>query len=641
MAKKVTQPNIPKPTAAAPPPRAKEESTKSGMSFSLKMAILLGVIAFMAYANTFSNGYALDDFTVIRDNTIVTKGMSAIPQILTTPYRRGWFITTNDLYRPLSLVMFATEYQLFDGQPKASHVMNVLVFAGCVILLFLFLDKLFGKKRTGVAFFATLLFALHPIHTEVVANIKSRDELLCFFFAFLSLNMFLKYANSGTMKHLIYGIVAFFLSYLSKETVISFLFVIPFIFYFYKNENKTRSLYISASAVAVSVVFLIIRYSVLKAYGANADSVVSFIDNHLVKAPSPAVAFATEILILGKYIALLFVPYPLVCDYSFNSIPFASLGNIWVILSLVFYLAIAAFGIMRLVKKPKDPYAFAILFFLATIALFSNIVFIIGAPMAERFVFFASVGFCLAIALIVDQFLAGSKEAEPSMSVFTNPKMMMIFVPVCLVFAFMVVNRNGDWMDNFTLFKADIKKAPNDSRLAYYLGTEMVVTNSKSEGNPEVRNQIIKEASTYLKQALNIYPEYTDANASLGDAYFKLAIYDSAELYDKRALESNPKYTIAINNLAGVYFMTNRYEKALEVCQKAIVLNPNYVNAYGNIGLCYIRMGKYDLALANLYKAIALDPNFTSAYENLALTYKALGKEDSVRKYNMLAKPAQ
>ncbi len=627
--------------AAPASPRPKQEGAKGGMSFSLKMAILLGVIAFMAYANTFSNNYALDDFTVIRDNNIVTKGMSAIPQILTTPYRRGWFITTNDLYRPLSLIMFATEYQLFDGEPKVSHVMNVLVFAGCVILLFLFLDELFGKKRTGVAFFATLLFALHPIHTEVVANIKSRDELLCFFFAFLSLNMFLKYANSGLMKHLLYGIVAFFLSYLSKETVISFLFIIPFVFYFYKNENKTRSLYITISAVGVSVLFLIVRFSVLRHYDANTTSIVSFIDNHLVKAPSPAIAFATEILILGKYIALLFVPYPLVCDYSYNSVPFASLGNIWVILSLVFYIAIAVFGIMRLVKKPKDPYAFAILFFLATIALFSNIVFIIGAPMAERFVFFASVGFCLAIALIVDQFLAGAKEEEATMGTITNPKMLAIFVPVCLVFGFMVVNRNGDWLDNYTLFKTDVKKSPNDSRIAYYLGTEMVVTNAKSEGNPEVRKQIIQEASTYLKQALRIYPDYTDANASLGDAYFKLAIYDSAEHYDKRALEIDPKYTIAINNLAGVYFMTNRYEKALEVCQKAIVLNPNYVNAYANIGLCYMRMGKYDMALTNLYKAISLDPNFLSAYENLALTYKALGKEDSVRKYNLLAQPAQ
>ncbi len=639
MAKKTTQPNIPRPAVTPPPARKQEGSGSSGFSLSLKLAILLGIIAFLVYANTFKNDYALDDFTVIKNNAIVTKGVSAIPEILSTPYRRGWFITTNDLYRPLSLVMFAAEYQLSDGAPKAGHIMNVLVFAGCVLMLFFFLDELFGKKKTTVAFIAALLFALHPIHTEVVANIKSRDELLCFFFAFLSLNTFMKYANTGHMKQLVLGALFFFLSYLSKETVISFLFVIPFVFYFFKNENKQRSLAISVSAVAVTLLFLIIRFSVLRAYGANLDSNVSFIDNFLTAPPSAASRFATELLILGNYIKLLFVPYPLVCDYSFNSVPFTTFGNIWVILSFVAYAFLAVFSIMRLRKHPKDPFSFGILFFLSTLALFANIVFIIGAPMAERFAFFASVGFCLVIALLIDKFLAGDKQEE-GIAALTRPKVLAIVIPVAIVFTGVVVNRNTDWLDNYTLFKADVVKAPNDSRINYYLGTEMIVTNSKAEGNPEVKNKIIKDAMVYLNQALKIYPDYTDANASLGDAYFRLAIYDSAEKYDKRALEINPKYTLGINNLAGVYFMTQKYEKALEVCKKAIILNPEYVNAHANIGLCYMNMGKNDSALISLYKAVSLDPNFLSAYENLSLVYRAMGKPDSVAKYSRLAKGA-
>ena len=638
MAKKINQPAPPR--QPTPPPAARRPASgekKEGMSLSVKLALLLSVIAFVAYANTFNNKYALDDFTVIKDNRIVTRGISAIPEILSTPYRRGWFITTNDLYRPLSLTMFAAEWQLFNGEPGISHVMNVLVFAGGIFFLFLFLYRLFGKKKTGVAFIAALLFALHPIHTEVVANIKSRDELLCFFFAFFSLNVFAKYADHGKIKHLLLGCLLFFLSFLSKETVISFLFVIPFIFLLFINDDRSRSIKISISAVVVTVVFLVIRYSVLKYYGANSTNILSFIDNHLVKAPSKLVAFATEMLILGKYLVMFVVPYPLICDYSYNSIPFMNFSNIWVILSLVVYLFLGVFGIMRLVKQPKDPYGFAIIFFLATIALFSNVVFLIGAPMAERFVFFASLGYCIVIALLLDKFLAGGIEAE-GLEAVKNPKVLAVLVPVCLVFGYMDVDRNKDWMDNYTLFKADVKKAPNDARIAYYLGTEMIATNAKQEGNPVVRKQIIEEGLTYLKQALRVYPEYADANASAGDAFFKLEQFDSAEHYDKRALEIDPKFTIAINNIAGVYFMTNRIEKALEVCLKAVEINPNYVNAYSNIGLCYMRMAKYDLALQNLYRAVALDPSFTSSYENIALVYKALGKQDSVNKYNALAK---
>src|ERR1700753_2036026 len=118
----------------------------------VKLAFLLGLIAFIVYANSFSNGYALDDYSVITENKIVTKGVSAIPQILHTPYRRGFFITSNELYRPLSLVMFAIEYQLFGGTPLYGHIINVMLFSACVILLFIFLDLLFESQKTGVAF---------------------------------------------------------------------------------------------------------------------------------------------------------------------------------------------------------------------------------------------------------------------------------------------------------------------------------------------------------------------------------------------------------------------------------------------------------------------------------------------------------
>ena len=74
-----------------------------------KLALALGLIAMIIYANTLSNGYALDDYTVIKENTIVVKGISAIPEILSTPYHYGYIPSSNDLYRPLALVMFAIE----------------------------------------------------------------------------------------------------------------------------------------------------------------------------------------------------------------------------------------------------------------------------------------------------------------------------------------------------------------------------------------------------------------------------------------------------------------------------------------------------------------------------------------------------
>lgn len=197
----------------------------------------------------------------------------------------------------------------------------------------------------------------------------------------------------------------------------------------------------------------------------------------------------------------------------------------------------------------------------------------------------------------------------------------------------LTVNRNKDWENNLTLFKADIPKAPNDSRLNYYIGTELVSNTSTHEGNPVVKKQLIEEGIKYLRQSIAIYPKYQDAEAEIGNAFFQINVNDSAEYHDLKALELKPNDPLATNNLAGVYFVTSQYYKAIDLCKNAIKVNPNYYNAYSNIGLCYYRMKKFDSALMHLYAARAISPSFNNACENLILVHTALGNADSVAKY--------
>ncbi len=610
-----------------------------GLAFYL--VILLAVFSILLYSNTASHDFALDDFTVIKDNNIVSRGIEAIGEIFATPYRRGWFITTNDLYRPMSLAMFATEWQLSDHNPGASHVVNILVFMGCVVSLFWFLYKLLGEQKLHIAFIAAVLFAAHPMHTEVVANIKSRDELLCYFFCFMSLIWYTKYMDGNKMKDLLVGGLLFLCSFFSKETVITMLAIVPFIFFFYRNTDNKRAVAITVTTVVAAVIFLVVRYMVLSKYNANTTNDVSFIDNFFVDPKVGAgVKLATKIQILGKYLLMMFVPYPLVCDYSYNSIPFTSFGDWKVLLSLVAYLGMAVLAVMRFMKDRKDMIAFGIIFFLATISLFSNIVLLIGSPMAERFAFFASTGFCIVIAQAIDQFLLKSS-LEP-LSAIRNGKTLTVLAPVTLAFSVITFNRNADWKNNETLFRADVVKAPNDSRITYYLGTEIVTTSSKTETGAALRAKV-DEAIKFLNQSIAVYPEYVDAHASLGDAYFRVANgpcpeLDSAEVHGVKALALNPKYPLAINNLAGVYFIKSDYPKALKMCYDAIAINPSYVNAYSNMGLCYIKMGKVDSALAALYRGVNVQPTFSGLYDNMIIAYKMLNKPDSAAKYEALYK---
>ena len=596
--------------------------------FSVKsLCIILAVISVVLYANTLLNSYVLDDNNVIKNNTIVTKGIPAIPEIFSTPYRWGYFHTSNDQYRPLSLAMFAVEYQVFGGTPAPGHFINIILFAACVVLLFLFLNKLFERKKTAVAFIASLLFAIHPIHTEVVANIKSSDELLCFCFAFLSLNIFIKYIETGKIYQLLFGSVCFFLSLLSKETVITFLAIIPLIFFFYKNENKKRSIYITVGAIAMTALFLMIRYIVLSVYDAGHTAQFDFLDNMLVNAPSAASRLATEIYILGNYVKLLIVPYPLISDYSYHSIPFVGFDSAWVLISLAAYSFLLVFSISGLINKTKNLFVFAILFFLITILLFSNIFFLIGTPMAERLLFFPSVGFCLLVALVIDKWIIGTSGLNAP--ILTNTKAWVALAPVFVIFSSMTIARNNDWKSNYTLFKTDLTKSPDDCRLYFNLAVEIDGERYEAVTDSEKKHEMDLESIGYLRHALDIYPDFPDAHLQLGWVYDREHMPDSAILHYKRSLELSPYNSNANYYLGFLYSAMGNYPESVTLLKKALAfyktykigLYSTYKLTYSGLAYTYIQTKQYDSAIISANELLAIDPAFFDAQMEVATAF--------------------
>jgi protein O-mannosyl-transferase len=601
-------------------------------SSNTRLALLLGFVSFLLYANTLWNGYVLDDATVITKNTIVTKGFAGIPEILVTPRMKG-FVQSNDAesYRPVPLILSAIEYGIWGAYPAENHFSNILLFCGCVIALFLFLNLLFSN--TVVSFITALLFALHPVHTEVVANIKSRDELLCFLFGFLALKAFTGYAGSGRLRQLATGSLFLLLSFLSKETVIAFLVVIPLIFFFYINENRKRSIAISGAAIAVTAVFLLLRAGVL---GAHHTATIEFTANPLLHATF-ADRIATAVMVLGIYLKLLFVPWPLICDYGYSTIATVGMGNIFVLLSFAVLLISGVIAVYRLLKKNKDPLAFGILFFFSTIAVFSNIPLLIYSELAERFLFFPSVGFCLSLALLIKKLTI--KPADAAVPLLENRTLLLVMIPVSFAYCSMTFNRNSDWYDNYTLYKTDLKKAPDNCRLLYYYGTELVNLARLDERDDSVAsNRKREQGLACLKRSLAIYPNFHEVCIVLGNSFFTSRLYDSAGVYYFRAIEINPSDTFSINKLAGVYFKKAEYARSIEFCIKAIGVDSGYSRGYRNIGICYLKMGKYDSSIAPLKQAMRLDDNTSPSFGYLAIAYNHLQIPDSTRKYDSIAK---
>ena len=149
--------------------------------------ILCGILL---YGNTINHAYTLDDAIVITDNSFTKKGFSGIWDQLSNDQFMGFYgekksLVSGGRYRPLSMVMFNIEYELFGENSNMSHLMNILWYILNGVLLYLVLQKILPDKYNQkgwptLALTVTVLWFFHPIHTEVVANIKSRDEIFAF-----------------------------------------------------------------------------------------------------------------------------------------------------------------------------------------------------------------------------------------------------------------------------------------------------------------------------------------------------------------------------------------------------------------------------------------------------------------------------
>lgn len=170
----------------------------------------------------------MDDELVTINHRNTSRGLSAISDIFSQYYYEDAMGYKYE-YRPITHLSFALEHELFGESPQISHFINTALYALLCWLLFVFLSSLFPQNLKLLAWIATMLFVFHPIHTEVVASIKNRDELLAVFFT-LSGGMLL--LRSSTQLHFLkisLALIFFFLSLLSKSTVIVFILAITII----------------------------------------------------------------------------------------------------------------------------------------------------------------------------------------------------------------------------------------------------------------------------------------------------------------------------------------------------------------------------------------------------------------------------
>ncbi len=605
---------------------------------------LVFLAAFLLYTNTITHEFTQDDAIVIYDNMFTQKGLNGISGHLTNDTFYGFFKTegkaklvSGGRYRPLTPIMFSIENAIFGNSPLAGHIISILLYALLCMLVYklivLMLLPILGSNQGFYlfVFLASLLFAAHPIHTEAVANIKGRDEIMSMMGAVLTLYFSLKYIDTKKSQFLAGTGLVFFLGLMAKETTITFLAVIPLAAYYFRNNAFKKITKPTLVILASSIIFILIRTSVLGFdFGGSPKELMN---NPFIKiAGNSYVPFsvgekaATILFTLGKYIGLLLFPHPLTHDYYPRHIDIMTFGHWKVLLSILVYVGLAAYAFANIRKKGIA--SFCILYFFITLSIVSNIVFPIGTNMSERFMFMPSLGFCILLAYLLFKYFGRS-----------NSKIMIAAVSVVLLcYSLKTVTRNGVWKNDFTLFTTDVKTSSNSAKVLNAAGGALVTESAKPE-NASKKIKMLDKAIPYLSKALEIHPNYKNAALLLGNAYFYKSDFDAAIKSYERAMAIAPDYQEAIKNLAIAYRDGGRHagekeqnlQKAKNYLQRSIQLVDTDPDAYRLLGITHGMAGEHPQAIKYFTKVTEILPDNASAYVNLGKAYQYYGDNESSR----------
>ncbi len=636
MAKKNNN-SSPKPNTKNSLPPITENAPFTFNNFKVQ-AIILVILGFILYANSFQNEYCLDDGIVILKNEYVQKGIAGIPKILSTDAYDSFYRQmgakqelAGGRYRPLSVITFAIEESLFGSKEKVKppddvafvrHVLNVVFYIFSIIVLLYFLRNFIFKDTPLVAFITTLIFLIHPIHTEVISNVKSRDEILSFLFVILTFIAALRYRESKEKKNLFYGLLFYFLALLSKEYGITLLVLIPMLLYIVSGDSLKESLIATIPFFIVAFLYLYIRFRIVGVgkTGENPDVL-----NAPFKFATGSERWATKFDILIRYLKLLFYPDPLSSDYSYSTIPYSNFGNGKVWISIILHLSLIATTIVLFFKR--NILSFALAFYLLHLALVGNFLMEIGATMGERLVYNSSLGFAIILAVGINWLF--EKIKQPKAKIIVEITLAVVITFWC---ADKVIKRNAQWKTDSILFIADAETVPNSVLVNGNAGKAYMDLSEKPE-NKGKEKEFVEKAIIHLNRAVSVHPRYVNGYLNLGVAYYKLNDFDKAkEEWDiaKSIYPNNPFLITNYKALGTIFYnkaVTLGSEKPLEVSklmeaikllEKAVDVDPNnsgYWYDYG--GVCYM-VRDFNKARSAWEKTLLLDPNNEKAKVGLA-----------------------
>jgi len=532
-------------------------------------------------------------------------------------------VTTPDpgrdrLYRPLTLFSFALNYAADGLNPRGYHAVNIVLHALCCVLMWHFGAALLG--RTDAATVAALLFAVHPVHCEAVANIVGRAEVLAALLLLAGMSVLIRPGRPPGAGRTLLAALAFFAALLAKETAVCYLLVALIGLHHLHGAGRLgRGWWLARLAL---LALPLAAYFPLR---------ITALEGQLLRSADPAAIFNPlfvadlggrllgPLTILGHYARLMLIPSKLSADYGLGIIQPVAALDAW---SVGMTLSGAATLILLAVclggyRHPRHSQwrAFAVLcaMLAASYALISNTVILIGVSLAERLMYWPSAPALLLVSLAVCEgwrrWVAGAGPLAHRAALLRAAGLMLL-AALCL----RTVTRNAAWADDRTLFGTDFRAWPDNIHLAIVYARNLVYA-ANDETDPRRRAALLDEAQPIVEQALARH-QYSEALRTMGELLALRGDAPRAMQFLQLARRLNPRDAATQDLIAQLE--GRDFERAAAALRERIARAPQDVSLRLELATLLLGHGRQRPAREHLEHAFTREPQNVAVLRLLA-----------------------
>ena len=538
------------------------------IKWQFAIGVFMAVLAMAVYSPSINYDFVYDDDAVIKDNRYVKQGLDGLDEIWSTSYFQGYDENMNArAFRPIPLTTLALEVELFGLNTKVHHGTNLLFYGLTGLFLFLFLSKLMRDYHPFLPIATCLLFLLHPIHLEVVANIKSRDTMLGFLGVCMAGWLLLKHLDNRKILPLAFSLACYFMALFSKEEVITTLAGIPLMLWFFRDYKIWKIAKTMLPYLGAVIVFLIYRTDIVG--GFNEGVTLTYLDNSLLAAKGFGERSASQILVLGNYLLKTVFPHPLISDYSFSTLPIVNWNDWRVYVALLANIGLLWVGIKGLIKRKI--YGFGPLWYFVSVSIFTSLVVTNVSAYNDRFLYVPMLGIVFLVSWAILKLVKKlpKDQTETGVIFFKNNFIPVVIIALLSAISiFKIESHLPYWKDRYALFLHDVELAPQNARMRKNFGgslARMAVDNQVSD--PELAKQYAKQAIEHLEYALSLYSGMATGYIHLGNMHIILQQYDEAISALEKALQKDSQNYYAKASLGNVYYRKADYDNSIRILE--------------------------------------------------------------------------